>query len=73
MLPLFTHVLSLQHRAAFFYKTNGVAAGMCINAMENVLHKTFFSRQDAKFNTKAAKHPYVFPLRFPFASLREML
>jgi hypothetical protein len=38
-----------------------------------MFHKIFFSRQAAKFNTKAAKHPYVFPLRFLFAPLREML
>jgi hypothetical protein len=38
MLPLITHVFSLQHRAAFFYKANGVAAGMGVNAMEYVFH-----------------------------------
>jgi hypothetical protein len=73
MLPLFTHILSFQHRATFFYKAYGIAAGMGINTIENVLHKIFFSRQGARFNTKAARHPYVFPLRFFFASLREML
>ena len=73
VLPLFAHVLSLQLRAAFFYEANGVAAGVGVDAMENVLHKIFFSRQGSRFNTKAAKDPYVFPLRFLFASLREML
>ena len=38
MLTFFTHTISAQRGAAFFDKPDRIATGMCVYAMEEMLH-----------------------------------